>query len=107
MTTLVATAFSWKHTALGALTHQAASMFWAWCFERLFAARDRTVMLPKLLGESAAMSAIAGVVDYTITPKRLTPGYELRVSNKSLIAVYVAFAAGLALGSVLLRATRS
>ena len=99
--------YSWKHTALGALTHQAASMFLAWCFERLFAPRDRTVTLPKLLGESAAMSAIAGVVDYTITPKRLTPGYELRVSNKSLIAVYVAFAAGLALGSVLLRAPRS
>jgi len=99
--------FSWKHTALGALTHQAASMFWAWCFERLFASRDRTVTLPKLLGESAAMSAIAGVVDYTITPKRLTPGYELRVSNQSLVAVYLAFAAGLALGSAVLAARHS
>ncbi len=48
------------------------------------------------------MSALACAVDYTITPKRFTPGYELSLSRPSLVAVYAAFAAGLALGSVLL-----
>jgi hypothetical protein len=36
-------------------------------------------------------------VDYGITP-----GYELRLSTPSLLVVYLAFAAGLALGSALL-----
>jgi hypothetical protein len=95
--------FSWKHTVVGALTHQAAAVFWAFCFERLFASRrHRLVTLPSLVGETAVMSAIACAVDYTVTPKRFTPGYELRLSKSSLLAVYVAFAAGLALGSVLL-----
>jgi hypothetical protein len=96
--------FTWKHTVLGALTHQAASVFWALCFERLFTAGGRSAALPALLGESALVSAVACTVDYTITPKRLTPGYELRLSRPSLLAVYVAFAAGLVLGSYVLPA---
>ncbi|HEX6793385.1 MAG TPA: hypothetical protein VF304_05985 [Casimicrobiaceae bacterium] len=94
--------FTWKHTAIGALTNQAASLFWAFCFERLFASRNRRVGVPRLLGEAAAVSALACAVDYTVTPKRLTPGYELRLSKRSIAAVYVAFAGGLALGSILL-----
>jgi hypothetical protein len=77
-------------------------VFWAYCFERLFASRRRHVTVPVLLTEAAAMSAIACAVDYTITPKRFTPGYELRLSRPSLLVVYVAFAGGLALGSLLL-----
>jgi hypothetical protein len=98
--------FSWKYTIIGALTNQVASLFWAFCFERLFASRRRQVTVPRLLVEAAATSAIAYAVDYGITPKRLTPGYELRLSRSSLLAVYVAFAGGLALGSALLRVHR-
>jgi len=93
---------SWKYTVVGALTNEAASLFWAFCFDRLFGLRRRNASAPQLLGEAAAMSAIAFAVDYGITPKRLTPGYELRLSRSSLFAVYVAFAGGLALGSLLL-----
>jgi hypothetical protein len=98
--------FSWKHTAVGALTNQAASIFWAYCLARLFAPRARRPTVPRIVGEAAATSALAFAVDYGITPKRLTPGYELRLSRPSLLAVYVAFAAGLALGSVLLAAPK-
>ena len=99
--------FSWRHTVLGALTNQAASLFWAFCLERVFASCERKIRVPRLLGEAAATSALACAVDYTVTPKRLTPGYELRLSRPSILAVYVAFAAGLALGNVLVPALRA
>ena len=51
---------------------------------------------------AAGASALACTVDYTITPKRFTPGYEMRLSKASLAAVYAGFAVGLAVGSVLL-----
>ncbi|HKU86213.1 MAG TPA: hypothetical protein VJV77_07725 [Casimicrobiaceae bacterium] len=94
--------FSLKYTGVGALTHLAAATMWAFVFDLLFASGRRAVTLPRLLSESAAMSAMACAVDYTITPKRFTPGYELRLSKRSLLATYVAFAGGLALGSLLL-----
>jgi hypothetical protein len=92
--------FSVKHTVVGALTQQAASVFWALLFEPLFASRRRRPTVARLATEAAAMSAIACAVDYTITPKRLTPGYELRLGKPSMAGVYVAFAAGLALASL-------
>jgi hypothetical protein len=96
--------FSWKHTLVGALTQQAASVFWAMVFERLFAPRRGAPTVGRLAAESVATSALALAVDYTITPKRLTPGYELRLSKPSMAAVYVAFAGGLLIGSLLLPA---
>ncbi len=91
------TALSLKYTLSGYLTHHAASVFWATLFERLF--ERRTWPRPAApLVPAAAVAAIAAVVDYTITPKRLTPGYEKRLSIPALVVVYTAFAAGLALG---------
>ena len=96
--------FTWKHTVVGALTQQAASVFWAMVFERLFAHRRHAPTIPRLAAESAATSALALAVDYTITPKRPTPGYELRLTKYAVAAVYVAFAGGLLIGSLLLPA---
>ncbi|ESJ25561.1 hypothetical protein B551_0203050, partial [Cupriavidus sp. HPC(L)] len=47
-----------------------------------------------------AVAAAACVVDLRLTPKRLTPGFERRLSPWSLALVYVAF--GLALPLVTL-----
>ena len=44
--------FSWKHTAVGALTHQAARALWAYGFKRLFASRRQNVAMAK--GSSAS-----------------------------------------------------
>lgn len=96
--------FTVTHTVLGALTNQAASVFWAYVHERLFAARRRRATLPRVVGEAVATSALACAIDYTITPKRLTPGFELRLSRGALLVVYAAFAAGLAAASLLLPA---
>jgi hypothetical protein len=47
------------------------------------------------------MSAVAGVVDYGIVPRRLTPGWELALPPKSVAAVLAAMALGLAAGGIL------
>jgi len=96
--------FSVQHTVVGALTNQAASVFWAYVLERLFAVRRRRAGAARVIGEAVATSALACAVDYTITPRRFTPGYELRLSRGSMLAVYAAFAAGLAAASMLLPA---
>jgi hypothetical protein len=55
---------------------------------------------------AAAVSAVAYVTDYHLVPRRLTPGWEHRVSGKSLAAVYGVLALGLAACN-LMRGTRS
>ena len=85
-----------KYTVPGYLTHHGASIFWAVIFERLFDRRDRRDP-PSALATGATVAALAAAVDYTITPKRLTPGYEERLSIPSLVVVYAAFGVGLAL----------
>jgi hypothetical protein len=98
--------FSWRHTGLGYLTHHAASVFWALLYEKLFGQRRRDDPAVTALGEATAVAALAYFVDYRLTPRRLMPGYERRLSGRSLFAVYASFAAGLALGGALLRLAR-
>jgi hypothetical protein len=43
---------------------------------------------------------VACFVDYRMTPERLTPGFEHRLSSRALLGVYACFAVGLALGSM-------
>jgi hypothetical protein len=56
------------------------------------------------LARGAATAALAYVVDYHVVPKRLTPGFEERLSGRSLFAIYGALAVSLAIGE---RASRS
>jgi hypothetical protein len=87
---------SLKYTLPGYLTHHGAAVFWAVAFERLFGrASERNPATA--LATGAAVAALAAAVDYTITPKRLTPGYEERLSVPALALVYAAFGVGLAL----------
>lgn len=85
-----------KYTLPGYLTHHAAAIFWAVIFERLFGRRARRDPAAAL-ATGATVATLAATVDYTITPKRLTPGYEERLSIPSLVVVYAAFGVGLAL----------
>ncbi len=92
--------FSLKYTALGYAIHHLASVFWALFYE----AARRRLPAHALAADAtlaAGVAATASVVDFTITPRRLRPGFEKRLSTGSLVAVYVAFAAGLALSSSL------
>jgi hypothetical protein len=93
-------ALSGKYTATGAAINHAGSMFWALVYEKLFG-HARTV--PGVLLGSAAVAALAYVTDYHLVPKRLTPGYELRLPKRSLTGVYGALALGLSVGALLRR----
>jgi hypothetical protein len=94
--------YSWKYTATGFATNWAASLFWALFYEALRSKKPRT-------GEAAlravVMSAAAYVTDYHLVPKRLTPGFELRLPRLMLLPIYAALALGLAAPDLLRAAT--
>jgi hypothetical protein len=90
------------HTGLGAVTHQSSALFWALPFEA-WLAYHRPRSRIELFGRAASMSLVAGIVDYGITPRRLTPGWELTLSSKSMVAAFASLALGLAAGHVVAR----
>ncbi len=51
--------------------------------------------------EAAGVAAAAYLIDYHVIPKRLTPGFEKRLSGKSMCAIFAALAIGLAARDVL------
>ena len=94
---------SLKYTATGYLTHHLSSIFWAVLHAKAWGAREEAKKpLPALAGAAAA-AGIASFVDYQLTPKRLTPGFEHRLGRPELVNVYACFALGLALGSLLMK----
>jgi hypothetical protein len=91
---------SLRHTLLGYAVHHGASMFWGVLHARAWGLRPEAKrVLPALAGAGGA-AAVACFVDYRMTPQRLTPGFEHRLSRTALAAVYICFAIGLAAGSV-------
>ncbi len=96
--------FTWRHTVLGYAIHHAASVFWAVLFER---ALGRRLASPKRALEAAAFTAsTAALVDFGLTPPRLRPGFEKRLSRAALLGVYVAFGLGLAATALAPRRSR-
>jgi hypothetical protein len=89
-----------RHTMLGVITNQAAGTFWGTLFGAFLASRPPRTPLG-MLRDAAIMGAVAGVVDYGIAPKRLTPGWELAVSMRSVAISFAAMSVGLAAGGLL------
>lgn len=89
-----------RHTALGYGIHHAASVFWATLYEKWFSERGERDGVPAALAGAAAVAALACVVDFRLTPQRLTPGFENRLSKTSIFAIYTAFGAGLGLAAI-------
>lgn len=94
---------SLRYTLVGYVIHHASATFWAVLFERLMGGKLDQKDLPTTLAASAAASAVACFTDYQLTPRRLHPGYEKRLSTPALALVYGAFALGLAAGAVAIR----
>jgi hypothetical protein len=90
-----------QHTGVGLLTHHASTIFWAVLFEKFLGGRPRDPL--SLLGHGVAMSALAAAVDYGLTPKRLTPGWEVALSTRSMVLAYGALAIGFAAGAAVAR----
>jgi hypothetical protein len=94
---------SMRYTATGYAIHHLSATFWAVLFERVMGERlDRMDPAPTLAAATAA-SAFACFVDYQLTPQRLKPGYEKRLSKPALAVVYAAFGVGLAAGAMACR----
>jgi hypothetical protein len=72
-----------------------APIFWAASYE---AWRARTPGRP--LAKAGVVAALAYVVDYHIMPRRLSPGFEHRISPPGMVCVYASFALWLALAEV-------
>jgi len=97
---------SLRHTATGFITHHAASILWATLYARIYGYREKAKAPPRALAGGLATSAVAYCIDYTITPKRFTPGFEHRLSKPAMTATYGAMALGFALGAMALRESR-
>jgi hypothetical protein len=83
------------HTIIGLGTHAAATVFWAAAFETSLVLRPARTPAA-LVGRAGSIALMAALVDYTVTPKRFTPGWELVLSKTSIAVVYAAMAAGFA-----------
>lgn len=91
---------SLKYTLTGALVNAAAIGSWAAIHSFLFARHRRPPSAAAALASGTAVSALAYVTDYHVVPDRLTPGFEKRLSGRSLFAVYTVLALGLAAGAM-------
>jgi hypothetical protein len=90
---------SMRHTGVGFATHHASAYMWAVLYERL--AGDWAETSPAAaLAAGLGTAAVACTVDYTVTPRRLTPGFELRLSRPAMAAGFVAFGLGLAAAAI-------
>jgi hypothetical protein len=94
------------HTGVGFATHHASALFWALPFEMWLESHPPRSNL-ELGRDAAVMSAIAAIVDYGITPRRLTPGWELTLSRKSMVGAFASLALGLAAGALVSRRIRA
>ena len=93
------------HTAVGFLTNQAASIFWAVFFEAWRAWRGPARPLP-ILGDALVLSVLAAAVDYRATPKRFTPGWEFVLSRRGMAIAYGGLAIGMGAGALLTQSYR-
>ena len=94
-----------RYSLAGYVIHHIASIFWATAYEKLVFRHGTAPTKPQALAGALTVAGVACVVDMQCTPERLTPGFEHKLSKKSLLAVYVAFGIGLALHTLLDRKT--
>lgn len=106
---------SLKYTLTGFLLNYASAIFWALFYEKLLgrsASRSQKMgqayraasgtgtakakSLAKPVLAAAAVTAGAYIIDYYLIPERFTPGFEKRLSGKSLAAIFATLAVGLA-----------
>ncbi len=88
------------HTAVGAAVHQGATIFWAALFEYLQSRHARRTPVNAVV-DAALVTTAAAVVDLKLVPESLSPGFERRLSGRSLTMVYGTLAIGLAVGGML------
>ena len=83
-----------KHTLPGVLINGGAGVFWALVHELLRSRVLRGRSVPAV-ASGAAVAGLAYLVDYHLIPRRLSPGWELRLSRGSVALGFVALGLGL------------
>jgi hypothetical protein len=91
---------SLRFTLPGYLVHHLAAMFWGTLLARAWNGRPQASQPVPAVAGAAAATAVACFVDYQLTPERLTPGFEHRLSSKAMLAVYTCFGVGLAIATI-------
>ncbi len=86
---------SLRHTGVGYATHHASAYFWTVLHERLVGDWAEW-SIPNALVAGLGTAAVACAIDYTVTPRRFTPGFELRLSRPAMTVGFVAFGLGIA-----------
>lgn len=94
---------SWLYTVVGYLTHHAASVFWGVLYAKAGGAREEAKRPAAAIAGTAAAASVACFVDYELTPRRFTPGFEHRLGRPELAKVYAFFALGLLVGTLATR----
>lgn len=94
---------SFRYTFVGYIIHHAASIFWAIGHEGLRRRLPPPGTTAAVLAPAVTTAVAAYTVDFYLIPKRLTPGFENRLSKRALFFVYGAFALGLAAPTLLSR----
>lgn len=92
-----------RHTLTGALLHAGSAVFWGVLFEKLLGRERRQGTVEAVVKSAVKATTAAAVVDLCLVPRRLTPGFERRLSGRSLWLVYGGLALGMAAGALLLR----
>lgn len=88
---------SLRYTVPGYVIHHGSSLLWGIVYERWFGRyAEKRDVVPALAG-AVAVASLACFVDYKMTPERLQPGFEKRLSTPSMVLVYGAVAVGFVL----------
>ena len=90
-----------RHTLTGYAIHHGASTLWGILYEKCCGNLLHERRIGSAVAGAAAVAGLACFVDYQLTPKRLRPGYEKRLSRSSLFWVYAAVGSGFLLSSIL------
>lgn len=86
-----------RHTTTGYAIHHAAATLWAVVYEKWFGRSAEQGQMVVALAGGMAVAGLACFVDYQLTPCRLRPGYEKRLSRRALLSIYASLGAGLVL----------
>ena len=89
-----------KHTLSGAGLNAASVTMWAGLHELLFGKWAKKGPVEAIVS-GAAVSAMAYAVDYHVVPKRLTPGFEKKLSSQGMWITYGVLALSFAVGALI------
>jgi hypothetical protein len=95
--------FQAKYTIPGYVVHHASAVFWAALLEKYYGHVLDNSSDAGIVKAASIATGIACFTDYKLTPRRLQPGFEMRLSKPSLFLVYASFALGLAIGAKAVR----